>query len=135
MAASEKLTIDTPEHIALEFTLASAGSRFLALAADTLIQAGVFLGAGLLALGMRRRVGALRKASLAIVLVTSGKVFLYDLSELGNLYRVASLAGLAVSLLGVSLLYQRFVFRAQTEGDRRYARKSAPATASARSAT
>jgi uncharacterized RDD family membrane protein YckC len=52
LAASEKLTIDTPEHIALEFTLASAGSRFLALAADTLIQAGVFLGAGLLALGI-----------------------------------------------------------------------------------
>jgi uncharacterized RDD family membrane protein YckC len=37
---SEKLTIDTPEHIALEFPLASAGSRFLAIAIDTLIQFG-----------------------------------------------------------------------------------------------
>jgi uncharacterized RDD family membrane protein YckC len=37
---SEKLTIDTPEHIALEFPLASAGSRFLAIAIDTLIQLG-----------------------------------------------------------------------------------------------
>ena len=50
MAASDKLTIDTPEHIALEFTLASAGSRFLALALDTIIQVGVFVGVALLAL-------------------------------------------------------------------------------------
>ena len=44
MPAPEKLTIDTPEQIALEFPLASVGSRFLAIALDTLIQAGVFLG-------------------------------------------------------------------------------------------
>ncbi|HSC29631.1 MAG TPA: RDD family protein [Vicinamibacterales bacterium] len=43
MPAPEKLTIDTPEQIALEFPLASAGSRFLALGIDTLIQAGAFL--------------------------------------------------------------------------------------------
>jgi uncharacterized RDD family membrane protein YckC len=49
--APEKLTIDTPEQIALEFPLASAGSRFLAMAIDTLIQAGGFLIIGLLALG------------------------------------------------------------------------------------
>lgn len=38
MPALEKLNIDTPEQIALEFSLASIGSRFLALAIDTLIQ-------------------------------------------------------------------------------------------------
>ena len=38
MAALEKLNIDTPEQVALEFSLASIGSRFLALALDTLIQ-------------------------------------------------------------------------------------------------
>ena len=38
MAAHEKLTIHTPEQIALEFTLAGAGSRFLALAIDTILQ-------------------------------------------------------------------------------------------------
>ena len=38
--ASDKLTIETPEQIALEFPLAGAGSRFLALAIDTLIQVG-----------------------------------------------------------------------------------------------
>ena len=38
MAALDKLSIDTPEHVALDFVLASVGSRFLALAVDTLIQ-------------------------------------------------------------------------------------------------
>lgn len=49
MPASEKLTIDTPEQIALEFPLASAGSRFLAVAIDTLIQFGAFFVLGLVA--------------------------------------------------------------------------------------
>jgi len=38
MEPIEKLTIDTPEQIALEFPLAGVGSRFLAFAIDTLIQ-------------------------------------------------------------------------------------------------
>jgi uncharacterized RDD family membrane protein YckC len=38
VAALEKLSIDTPEQVALEFSLATVGSRFLALAIDTLIQ-------------------------------------------------------------------------------------------------
>jgi len=45
----EKLTIDTPEQIALEFPLAGAGSRFLALAIDTFVQLVGFLGLGLFA--------------------------------------------------------------------------------------
>jgi uncharacterized RDD family membrane protein YckC len=47
---SEKLTIETPEHIALEFPLASAGSRFLAIAIDTLIQFGTMAVLGIIAL-------------------------------------------------------------------------------------
>ena len=43
MSAPEKLTIDTPEQVPLEFALASVGSRFLAVALDTLFQAGGFL--------------------------------------------------------------------------------------------
>jgi uncharacterized RDD family membrane protein YckC len=39
----DQLTIETPEQTALEFPLAGLGSRFLALAIDTLIQAGVML--------------------------------------------------------------------------------------------
>ncbi len=65
----------------------------------------------LLALGMARRSVGLRWVSLGLVLVTIAKVFLYDLGELHDLYRVASLLGLALSLILISLAYQRFVFR------------------------
>lgn len=68
----------------------------------------------LLALGMRRREIALRWVSLVFLVLTIGKVFLYDLGELTDLWRVASLVGLAFSLLAVSLAYQRFVFREKT---------------------
>jgi uncharacterized RDD family membrane protein YckC len=51
VAALEKLSIDTPEQISLEFPLATVGSRFLALAIDTLIQIGsallLFIGVGI----------------------------------------------------------------------------------------
>ncbi len=56
MDSSDKLTIDTPEQTALEYPIAGLGSRFLAVLADTAIQAivaffvliiGSFLGAGL----------------------------------------------------------------------------------------
>ena len=43
MAALDKLSIDTPEQVALDFSVATVGSRFLALAIDTVIQAGVAL--------------------------------------------------------------------------------------------
>jgi uncharacterized membrane protein len=44
---------------------------------------------------------------------------LHDLGELEDLYRVASLVGLALSLILVSLAYQRFVFRkGSSEGKR-----------------
>ena len=65
----------------------------------------------LLGWGMGRDSIGMRWLSLGFLLVTIGKVFLHDLGALRDLYRVASLAGLAVSLILVSLLYQRFVFR------------------------
>ena len=65
----------------------------------------------LLGIGMARSSTGLRWVSLALLIVTIAKVFLHDLGELRDLYRVASLVGLAISLLGVSLAYQRFVFR------------------------
>ena len=69
----------------------------------------------LLALGMARRSAALRWTSLGLIIVTAGKAFLYDLSHLHDLYRVMSLVGLALSLILISLAYQRFVF-ARREG-------------------
>lgn len=65
----------------------------------------------LLVLGVTRSASGLRWISLALFLVTIAKVFLVDLGHLTGLYRVGSLFGLALALLAVSLLYQRFVFR------------------------
>ncbi|MEZ5966852.1 MAG: DUF2339 domain-containing protein [Planctomycetota bacterium] len=64
----------------------------------------------LLVIGVGRQSTALRWVSLVLILLSVGKVFLHDLGELTDLYRVASLAGLALSLLAISVLYQRFVF-------------------------
>lgn len=69
----------------------------------------------LLVLGVRLGRQPLRWTSLGFFLATIAKVFLYDLGELRGLHRVGSLVGLAVALLSVSLLYQRFVFRAPRE--------------------
>lgn len=68
-------------------------------------------GLALLGAGMGLRAGALRKASLGLILITCGKVFLFDLAHLEDLYRVLSLTGLALSLIFVSFAYHRFVFR------------------------
>ncbi len=80
MPASEKLTIDTPEQIALEFPLASAGSRFLAVAIDTLIQIGGFAVLGLLALlttAIRANVWTAGGTWLLAILVVLGFLLYY----------------------------------------------------------
>lgn len=48
MDSFEQLKIDTPEQIALELPLAGIGSRFLAIAIDTLIQAALYFIAALI---------------------------------------------------------------------------------------
>jgi uncharacterized membrane protein len=63
----------------------------------------------LLVIGVWRRIRALRLVGLAFLSLTVGKVFLFDLSNLTGVYRILSFLGLAVSLILVSLLYQRFV--------------------------
>ena len=72
----------------------------------------------LLAVGVRGRSRGLRWGSLGLMLVTVVKVFLHDLGELEDLYRVASLLGLAISLIVISLAYQRFVVPAASPEER-----------------
>jgi uncharacterized RDD family membrane protein YckC len=50
MSSADKLIIETPEQTSLEFPLAGIGSRFLAVALDTLLQLGVYIVLGLIAL-------------------------------------------------------------------------------------
>jgi hypothetical protein len=63
----------------------------------------------LLLVGMATKNRPTRVGALVVLVLTVGKVFLHDLWELGSLYRVGSIVGLAVALLGVSFLTQRFV--------------------------
>src|SRR5262249_8050804 len=42
----ENLTIDTPEQVELEFEISGIGSRFLAIALDTLIQIAIYIVLG-----------------------------------------------------------------------------------------
>jgi len=76
----------------------------------TLSRAWALYALLLLGIGFTRDSEGLRWTSLAFLVLTIGKVFLHDLGELEDLYRVASLVGLAFSLMLVSLAYQRFVF-------------------------
>lgn len=64
----------------------------------------------LLVRGIRKRSKATRAAALVVLVLTIAKVFLHDLWDLGALYRVGSIVGLAIALLAVSYLTQRFVF-------------------------
>ncbi len=64
---------------------------------------------GLVALivGLRRSVASARTAGLALLLLAVGKVFLYDLSTLTSIYRVASFIVLGLLLLAGAFAYQR----------------------------
>jgi uncharacterized membrane protein len=67
-------------------------------------------GVALLALGMWRRVPAARHAGMAVVCLTIAKVFLVDMSGLGELLRVFSFLGLGAVLLALAYFYRRLVF-------------------------
>lgn len=75
--------------------------------------AWLLIGIGLLFFGTLKQSKALRVASLSFMVLTIGKVFLYDAAELTGLLRVFSFLGLGVSLLGLSWFYTRFVFKAK----------------------
>ncbi len=65
--------------------------------------------AGLAALivGLRANIAPVRTAGLALLLVTVGKVFLYDLATLTSVYRVISFVVLGLLLLAGAFAYQR----------------------------
>jgi hypothetical protein len=64
---------------------------------------------GMLIAGIALHVRGARIAALALLFITILKCFLHDLGRLGGLYRVGSLLGLAISLVLVGLLLQKFV--------------------------
>ena len=68
------------------------------------------LGVGLLIAGIVLKSQAVRFASLAMMILTVGKAFLYDARELEGLLRVGSFLGLGLSLIGLSYFYTKYVF-------------------------
>ena len=65
--------------------------------------------AGVIALisGLRLELTRLRQAALGLLVVTIGKVFLYDLSTLTSIARVISFLVLGLLLLAGAFAYQR----------------------------
>jgi hypothetical protein len=63
----------------------------------------------LLIIGIRKAVGPVRYAGLALLGVTILKLFLHDLSQLDQLYRIAAFIVVAVIAIIASFLYQRFL--------------------------
>jgi uncharacterized membrane protein len=64
---------------------------------------------GLLIIGIRWQIIQVRWVALALFVITALKVFIKDLWTLGQLYRVFSFVGLAITLMLVSFLYQRYL--------------------------
>lgn len=87
-----------------------SGASASSLARDlTYTIAWALFAIGMLVAGIALGSRGARVAALGLLLVTVLKCFLYDLAQLGGLYRVASLFGLAVSLVLVGLMLQKFV--------------------------
>ena len=74
-------------------------------------------GAGLLVVGRVRQRRLLRVMSLALLSLTTLKVFFWDLSSLDRVYRIISFIVLGAILLAVSYLYQKSQQRASEEDE------------------
>jgi hypothetical protein len=62
----------------------------------------------LLVIGIARKIPVARYAALGLLSVTLLKLFFHDLAQLGQLYRVGALIGVAVIAMLASFAYQRF---------------------------
>ena len=76
----------------------------------------MFFGAILLGTGFWRRSAFLRWQALLLLAVAIGKVFLFDISQLSQAYRILSFLGLGVLLLTVSFVYQRDLLHLRSSG-------------------
>ena len=64
-------------------------------------------GVGLICIGFWRRTAFLRWQAIVLIAVTILKVFIYDVSALDRVYRIASFILLGVILLAISFAYQK----------------------------
>lgn len=71
--------------------------------------AWLMIGVGLLVLGSRLNARSLRIASAVLVMLSVGKAFLIDMSNLEGVLRALSFIGLGVVLIGIGLFYQKIL--------------------------
>ncbi|UWZ85331.1 DUF2339 domain-containing protein [Occallatibacter riparius] len=77
----------------------------------------MLFGAALLSVGFWRRSQFLRWQALFLLAVSIGKVFIFDMGELRQGFRVLSFIGLGALLLGVSFVYQRDLLHLREKGN------------------
>jgi uncharacterized membrane protein len=75
----------------------------------------LLLAVGYQVIGLWRRQAVLHVGSLVLLLLTVGKVFLVDASELEGLFRVLSFLGLGLVLIGIGFFYNKVVFARRGE--------------------
>ncbi|UJW76641.1 DUF2339 domain-containing protein [Rhizobium sp. SL42] len=73
--------------------------------------AWLMIGVGLLVLGSRLNARSLRIASAVLVMLSVGKAFLIDMSNLEGVLRALSFIGLGAVLIGIGLFYQKILSR------------------------
>ncbi len=71
----------------------------------------------LLVIGIARKIPVARYAALGLLSMTLLKLFFHDLAQLGQLYRVGALIGVAVIAMLASFAYQRFYAASNREKD------------------
>jgi hypothetical protein len=71
----------------------------------------------LLIVGMRKQIAPVRYASLGLLGITVVKLFIHDLSQLDQLYRISAFVVVAVIAILASFLYQRFLATAETNNE------------------
>jgi len=105
------LTLEAADYFAREMAAihyAFKASHQWSLARDFSFSAiWLIYGAALMVVGFRRRSAFVRWQSLILIAFTVAKVFIYDVSELGGSYRIASFIALGAVLLAISFIYQR----------------------------
>jgi uncharacterized membrane protein len=72
-------------------------------------------GVGTLAAGLIADRARVRQAALALLALTAGKVFIYDLASLDSMARVGSLVGMGLLLLAGGFFWQRVRPRAMPD--------------------
>ena len=88
-----------------DWTCRASNAEYYAYSAVWLL-----LGLALLAYGMWRKSVEARLASAFFIIATTLKVFAFDLAGLEGALRALSFLGLGAALIGIGLVYQRFVF-------------------------